>query len=73
MSLLTQNLLVVEPTQAVTREPIWRMSVEQYHAMVRAGILTEDDPVDIAARPWHQKAGLCPSGHHRLLAGQFGE
>jgi Uma2 family endonuclease len=27
--------------------PIYRLTVEQYHAMARAGILTEDDPVEL--------------------------
>lgn len=27
--------------------PIWRFSVAQYHDMIRAGILTEDDPVEL--------------------------
>lgn len=31
----------------VPTEPIWRLSVEQYHAMIRAGILTDDDPVEL--------------------------
>ena len=26
---------------------IWRLHVEQYHAMIQAGILTEDDPVEL--------------------------
>ncbi|MCI0529796.1 MAG: Uma2 family endonuclease [Nitrospira sp.] len=26
---------------------IWRLSVSQYHEMIRAGILTEDDPVEL--------------------------
>ncbi len=26
---------------------IWRWRVDQYHAMIRAGILTEDDPVEL--------------------------
>jgi hypothetical protein len=30
-------------------EFIWRLSVEQYHAMIQAGILTEDDPVELLA------------------------
>ncbi len=25
----------------------WRLSVAQYHAMIGAGILTEDDPVEL--------------------------
>jgi Uma2 family endonuclease len=32
---------------AIPKHPIWRMSVDQYHAMVRAGILTDDDPVEL--------------------------
>lgn len=28
-------------------ESIWRLSVDQYHAMARAGILGEDDPVEL--------------------------
>ncbi len=28
-------------------EPIWRMSVDRYHEMIDAGILTEDDPVEL--------------------------
>ncbi|MBY0521865.1 MAG: Uma2 family endonuclease [Gemmataceae bacterium] len=32
---------------AVPTEPIYRLSVEQYHQMIQAGILTEDDPVEL--------------------------
>ncbi len=28
-------------------DELWRMSVKQYHAMIRAGVLTEDDPVEL--------------------------
>jgi Uma2 family endonuclease len=28
-------------------EPVWQLSVEQYHEMIRTGILTEDDPVEL--------------------------
>ncbi len=31
----------------VPEEPIWRLGVEQYHAMVAAGIVGEDDPVEL--------------------------
>lgn len=31
----------------VPTEPIWRFSVDRYHEMIRAGILTEDDPVEL--------------------------
>ena len=31
----------------VSAEPIWRLSVDQYHEMVRLGILGEDDPIEL--------------------------
>ena len=31
----------------VPTEPVWRITVEQYHEMIRTGILTEDDPVEL--------------------------
>ena len=30
----------------MVNELIWRLSLEQYHKMIRAGILTENDPVE---------------------------
>src|SRR5262245_39077842 len=35
------------PPAPVPDDPVWRMSVEQYHAMIHAGILTEEDPVEL--------------------------
>src|SRR4051794_26456064 len=35
------------PPAPVPDEPVWRLSVEQYHAMICAGILTEDHPVEL--------------------------
>ena len=32
---------------AVPVDPIWRLSVKQYHEMIRTGILTDDDPVEL--------------------------
>jgi Uma2 family endonuclease len=32
---------------ATPHDLIWRLRVEQYHAMIRAGILTADDPVEL--------------------------
>lgn len=32
---------------AIPTLPIWRLSVEQYHEMLRAGILTDGDPVEL--------------------------
>ena len=37
----------VRQPPAVPSEPIWRLSVEQYHEMARAGILTRDDRVEL--------------------------
>jgi len=31
----------------VPPEPVWRLSVEQYHQIIRAGILTKDDPIEL--------------------------
>jgi len=44
MSVLTASLNVLP---AVPRDPILRFSVEQYHEMIRAGILTADDQVEL--------------------------
>lgn len=35
------------PLVAVPTDPIWRLSIEQYHQMIRTGILTDDDPVEL--------------------------
>jgi Uma2 family endonuclease len=32
---------------AVPADPIWRLSIEQFHQMTRTGILTDDDPVEL--------------------------
>ena len=32
---------------AVPSDPIWRLSIDQYHQMIRIGILTDDDPVEL--------------------------
>lgn len=34
-------------TPTVPTEPVWRFNVAQYHQMIRSGILTEDDPVEL--------------------------
>lgn len=48
MSVTTPSVSAVsEQSVAVSTEVIWRFSVDQYHAMIRAGILTEDDPVEL--------------------------
>jgi Uma2 family endonuclease len=32
---------------AIPSEPIWRLTVREYHEMIRAGILAEGDPVEL--------------------------
>lgn len=39
--------LTIEKTAARPADLIWRLSVDQYHEMIRTGILTEDDPVEL--------------------------
>jgi Uma2 family endonuclease len=41
MSVFTQD------DAPVPDDPIWRFSVREYHEMIRAGILTEGDPVEL--------------------------
>jgi Uma2 family endonuclease len=36
-----------QPRFTVPTEPIWRLDVAQYHAMIQAGILTDDDPIEL--------------------------
>ena len=38
---------VVTTSAGISADTIWRLRVEQYHAMIQAGILTEDDPVEL--------------------------
>jgi Uma2 family endonuclease len=38
---------LIERCAAVPPDVIWRLSVDQYHAMIHAGILTDDDPVEL--------------------------
>ena len=48
MSVSTQpNTPKFTQTLAVPTEPVWRFSVAQFHQMIRLGILTEDDPVEL--------------------------
>jgi Uma2 family endonuclease len=48
MSAMTRSVLpVAYRSPAVPTDYIWRLSVDQYHAMIRTGILTGDDPVEL--------------------------
>lgn len=42
-----QNSASVSVPVVAPNDLLWRLSVEQYHEMIRAGILTEDDPVEL--------------------------
>ncbi|MBI3272364.1 MAG: Uma2 family endonuclease [Planctomycetes bacterium] len=37
----------VSPSASVPPAPVWPLRVEQFHQMLRAGILTENDPVEL--------------------------
>jgi Uma2 family endonuclease len=37
----------IPPPPAPSPDPVFRLSVEQYHAMIDAGVLTDDDPVEL--------------------------
>jgi Uma2 family endonuclease len=44
---IPQTRSVTGPPAGRPEDVIWRLSVEQYHEMIRAGILTSDDPVEL--------------------------
>jgi len=37
----------VESVAAIPNDLVWRLSIEQYHAIIQAGILTDDDSVEL--------------------------
>lgn len=47
MAILIDNIEIPADRSAVPSVPIWRLSVAQYHEMLRTGILGEDDPVEL--------------------------
>lgn len=47
VTLTLPNLPTIEPSTIIPTEPIGRLSVAHYHAMVQAGILTDDDPIEL--------------------------
>ncbi|MEP0800089.1 Uma2 family endonuclease [Funiculus sociatus] len=44
---IPSETLNTQTLAAVPTEPVWRLSVEQYHQMIRLGILSDDDPVEL--------------------------
>jgi Uma2 family endonuclease len=57
----------IEKSAAVPTDLIWRLRVDQYHAMIRAGILTEDDPVELLQGWLVPKMPKNPA--HRVVTG----
>jgi len=49
---------------AAPAEMIWRLSVEQYHEMIRSGIIADDDPVELLEGWLVRKMGKNPP--HRV-------
>ncbi len=47
MAILTRNTDFPAGPPAIPSVPVWRFSVAQYHEILRAGILTENDPVEL--------------------------
>jgi len=47
MAVSIESIPQAPPPPVSLPESVWRMSVEQYHKMIQAGILTEDDPVEL--------------------------
>jgi len=41
------SLPTIESSTIIPTEPIGRLSVEHYHAMIQAGIVTDDDPIEL--------------------------
>ncbi len=52
----------------IPTEPIWRITVDQYDEMIRAGILTADDPVELLEGWLVQKM---PKNDPHILAGKL--
>lgn len=68
MPVATPSVLTTAPRlAAVPTDLVWRLNVGQYHAMIDAGILTEDDPVELLDGLLVPKMPKKPS--HRLATG----
>src|SRR5262245_10161946 len=46
-AMIRPSLPMLNKSRTVSINDIWRMRVDQYHAMIHTGILTEDDPVEL--------------------------
>jgi Uma2 family endonuclease len=68
-TLATTPTLPSAPPPAVPDDFIFRLSVDQYHEMIKAGILTSDDPVELLEGWLVQKMPKNPA--HRLAKRLF--
>jgi len=41
------SITTTGPPPTMPPDPLWRLSVDQYHEMIRTGILTDEDPVEL--------------------------
>ena len=57
----------VNPATDVPADPIWRLTVEKYHRMIDAGILGDDDPVELLEGWLVEKMSKNPP--HRVATG----
>jgi Uma2 family endonuclease len=46
-SMMRPDLPMLHKSPALSIDDIWRLRMDQYHAMIRTGILTEDDAVEL--------------------------
>jgi hypothetical protein len=46
-AMMRPDLPMLRKSAALSIDDIWRLRVDQYHSMIRTGILTEDDPVEL--------------------------
>jgi Uma2 family endonuclease len=46
-AMMRSGLPMLHRSPALSIDDIWRLGIDQYHAMIRTGILTEDDPVEL--------------------------
>ncbi|MBE7531116.1 MAG: hypothetical protein HND44_17175 [Chloroflexi bacterium] len=46
-SMIYSLTTAVKQDRTILQHPIYRLSIAQYHAMIDAGILVADDPVEL--------------------------
>jgi Uma2 family endonuclease len=71
MSVITESAPIANGRAAIPTDYIWRLTVEQYHQMIQAGILDEDDPVELLEGWLVYKMAKNPP--HRVVTGLIRE